>query len=112
MATSNSQTSGFQRVGVSNKVGVKTSNSFCGTPDYLAPEIISGKGHNKMVDYWTFGCLIYEMLMGFPPFQTSGKSQKQLFDTIVKGSFKLPTRMDEDVKDLIKRLLVTDVTSQ
>lgn len=63
-----------------------------------------------MVDYWTFGCLIYEMLMGFPPFSSSqNRNQKALFDAITRGEFKLTTRMDEDAKDLIKRLLVTDV---
>ncbi len=65
-----------------------------------------------MVDYWTFGCLIYEMLMGFPPFSSSqNRNQKALFEAITRGEFKLTTRMDEDAKDLIKRLLVTEVHS-
>jgi len=44
------------------------ANSFCGTAEYLAPEMLVGTGHNHTLDWWTLGILIYEMIVGIPPF--------------------------------------------
>lgn len=62
-----------------------------------------------MVDFWTFGCLLYEMLMGFPPFSPQAKSRMGLFMAITKGEYTLPAKLDEDAKDLIKKLLKVNV---
>ena len=77
-----------------------------GTPEYLAPEIIISKGHDKAVDYWSFGVLCYELLVGVSPFYRNGSAQIDMFKRIVRGKYAIPPYCSENAADLIKRLLV------
>lgn len=94
------------------KVILDKSYTFCGTPDYVAPEIIMAKGHGHPVDYWSFGVLMFELLAGRSPFNAPGQAQMAMFKRIVTVKYNFPTFMDPRGKDLIERLLVRNVPNR
>jgi len=81
-------------------------NTLCGTLDYLPPEITLNLEHDEQVDVWSLGILLYELLVGKPPFETD--SHADTYRRIQEGDIKFPIQVADDAKDLIKKFLMRD----
>lgn len=81
-------------------------STFCGTPSYMAPEVLLGTGHGIAVDWWSFGTLIYETLAGAPPFYS--RNLHEMYRKILCGDLRWPPSMSKAARGLLERLLVRD----
>jgi serum/glucocorticoid-regulated kinase 2 len=79
------------------------ANTFCGTPEYLAPEILKGGAHGKPVDWWSLGILLYELTVGIPPFYS--QNVNEMYHKIQHGVLRFPPFLSEECRELITALL-------
>jgi serine/threonine protein kinase len=93
--------------GFAKRVAFKTY-TLCGTPEYIAPEVLLNRGHGKGVDWWTLGIFMYEMMVGQPPFVDD--DPMGIYQQILGGKVPFPRNFDKAAKSLIKKFLTADLT--
>uniref|UniRef100_A0A4W5LYU2 Protein kinase C n=1 Tax=Hucho hucho TaxID=62062 RepID=A0A4W5LYU2_9TELE len=89
-----------------NMEGETRTCTFCGTPDYIAPEILLGQKYGSSVDWWSFGVLLYEMLIGQSPFH--GRNEEELFQSIRTDDPCYPRWLAKDARDILIKLFVRE----
>ncbi|XP_042516379.1 phosphoenolpyruvate carboxylase kinase 1-like [Macadamia integrifolia] len=92
----------------------RSMRGIVGTPYYVAPEVLSGRDYNEKLDVWSAGVILYIMLAGIPPFY--GDSAAEIFEAVLRGNLRFPTRIFYSVslaaKDLLRKMLCKDVSKR
>jgi serine/threonine protein kinase len=91
---------GLSKVGLNDE---ELCTSLIGTPEYMAPEILQDVPYDYAVDFWSLGCVMFDMLTGSPPF--TGNNNKKIYDKIVANKLKIPFYLSQEAKDILLRLL-------
>jgi serine/threonine protein kinase len=89
--------------GLSKVKSDDAANSFCGTPEYIAPEVVQGNNYDSAVDWWGVGILLYELVVGIPPFYS--RNTNEMYQKILFAPLKFPAFVSNPCRDLIARLL-------
>ncbi|XP_068518026.1 uncharacterized protein [Anas acuta] len=91
-------------------VGTRCWGALCGTPAYMAPEVLDRKGHGAPSDIWALGCIMYEVLTGSPPFEAA--ERQELYGNIRTARYPLPPSLSPRARALLGRLLLPDPTAR
>ncbi|KAL0077344.1 kinase-like domain-containing protein [Phycomyces blakesleeanus] len=92
---------------VDEESGVPSTQTFCGTAEYIAPEVLVGEPYSYAADFWSLGTLLYEMLAGITPFWA--ETHAEMYDRVIKDSLEFPSHFDSVTRDFISGLLTRDV---